>query len=161
MGGCTESNLGGTLSHNPDSKPMKTHKHSITALVALILGVPLAATAQTTILVNDTWADGDRTSSGTDGTGIDSAWYSSTGTSLTATTGSMTATVASASSLTFWTYFTASGSPVQLAVGDTLQVTMAYNVTGPGAQNTSRAFNFRFCSIPPSRSSICRFSSIR
>ncbi|MEI9962602.1 MAG: hypothetical protein WDM76_16245 [Limisphaerales bacterium] len=99
-----------------------------------------ALSSHATIIVDDTWADGNRTSSGPDGGGIDSPWYSSTGSLLVAAPGSMT--LSPSSSLTTWTYFAPSGSPIQLSVGDTLQVTLSFTITGPGAQNASRALRF-------------------
>jgi hypothetical protein len=116
----------------------KLTRFALLLSAAFISALPV----QATVILDDTWADGERASTGPDGSGIDSAWYSSTGASLNTTPGSMSASIGSGSSLTFWTYFQPSGAPIALAIGETLQVTISLNFTNIGAQNTSRAFNF-------------------
>jgi len=119
---------------------------TVAAFVAALVQQP----ARAAIILHDTWADGDRTSSGADGSGIDSPWYSSTGTSLNVSPGTMSASIAASSSLTFWTYFEPAGTPVALAnIGDSLKVTLQFNVAGVAAQNTSRAFNFGLFDYDP------------
>ncbi len=51
-------------------------KYSNSIALALTTLSTFALSSHATIIVNDTWADGDRTSSGPDGGGIDSQWFS-------------------------------------------------------------------------------------
>jgi hypothetical protein len=105
----------------------------------------ISSYATDTILVNDTWADGNRTSSGPDGGGIDSPWYATTGTALS---GTMVATLPS-TSFTFLTYFAPDATPVNLAAaGDELKLTWTFTATGINANNTSQTFNFAVVDTP-------------
>jgi pectate lyase len=123
------------------------HLRQIILGLTLMFGVAVPGYA-TDILVNDTWADGDRTSSGPDGSGIDSPWYATSGTSLTATTGKMTSTEGT-SSLTFLTYFAPDSNPVTLSgAGDELKITWTFTPTGVNANNTSQTFNFATVDTP-------------
>ena len=114
------------------------YSNSIALALATVCGFALSSYAQTdTILVNDTWADGDRTSSGPDGSGIDSAWFSSSGASLTVpAAGTMRATIG-AGSLSETTYF---ASQTLANTGDALKFTWVYTPSTI-APNTSQAFN--------------------
>jgi hypothetical protein len=114
------------------------YSNSIALALAAVCGFALSSHAQTdTILVNDTWADGDRTSTGPDGSGIDSAWFSSTAASLTVpAAGTMRAAVP-AGSLSETTYF---ASQTLAATGDALKFTWVYTPSTIAA-NTSQAFN--------------------
>jgi hypothetical protein len=114
------------------------YSNSIALALATICGFALSSYAQTdTILVNDTWADGDRTSSGPDGGGIDSAWFSSSGAALTVpAAGTMRATVG-ASSLSETTYF---ASQTLAATGDALKFTWVFTPSTL-TQNSSLGFN--------------------
>ena len=108
-------------------------------LVATI-GVALLAafSASATVLLDDTFADGTRTNQNLP---TDSAWFTTSAANMRAFTNSLSITNASGSS-SWWTYFTPSGSPVVLGVGDTLDVTLSFTVVGVGAQNSSK--NLRF-----------------
>jgi len=111
------------------------YSNSIVLALATVCGFVLSSHAQ--ILVNDTWADGDRTSSGPDGSGIDSAWFSSSGAALTVpAAGTMRAAVP-AGSLSETTYF---ASQTLAATGDALKFTWVYTPSTIAA-NTSQAFN--------------------
>src|ERR1035437_6449386 len=114
------------------------YSNSIALALATVCGFALSSYAQTdTILVNDTWADGDRTSTGPDGSGIDSAWFSSTAASLTVpAAGTMRAAVP-AGSLSETTYF---ASQTLANTGDALKFTWVYTPSTI-ASNTSQAFN--------------------
>jgi len=114
--------------------------NSIVFVLTAACAFAISSYATDTILVNDTWADGDRTSSGPDGSGIDSTWYSSSGAALTASTGSMLATIPSGS-LLFLTYFAPDATPVTLAsTGDELKITWTFTPLGLNANNTSQNF---------------------
>jgi len=113
---------------------------SLTALCAF------ATSVHANILVNDTWADGDRTS-GTPGAGGDSPWYAAAAT---------TATVPAAGDLRFTsagnalgvTYFAPAGSPVTLGDGESLSVTWVFSPTTLAAANTSQGFNVAIANSP-------------
>src|SRR4051812_6211515 len=112
--------------------------NSVILMLAAICGVASSSHAATTILVNDTWADGDRTSTGPDGSGIDSQWFGS-GSSLTVPTpGDLRGTIPTTS--TSWTtYFAAAASPITLAnPGDQLKLTWSFTPTGVNLNNTSQ-----------------------
>ena len=123
---------------------MKSSNSIALALVTLC-GMALTAYAQTdTIIVNDTFADGNRTSAGPDGSGIDSTWYSSVAADNTVTTGDMKWAVP-AGSLFNTTYFPAATSPfgpagVTLAAGQTLAVSWTFSLTGVSANNANQNF---------------------
>jgi pectate lyase len=120
----------------------------ITLILALLFGVAASGYADDIIFVNDTWADGDRTSSGPDGSGIDSPWYATSGTSLTATTGKMTATM-STNSLTFLTYFAPDSNPITLSgAGDELKITWTFTPNSVNSSNTSQNFLFATVDTP-------------
>jgi hypothetical protein len=70
-----------------------------------------------------------------------SAWFCGTSSALVGTSnGNSTNLLAqiSASSLTYWTYFAASNTPVSLTPGKTLQVTANFYTVATAAPNTSR-----------------------
>ena len=107
-----------------------------------------ALSSQANTIVNDTWADGNRTSSGPDGGGIDSPWFASTGTSLTAVPGTMSATIG-AGSLTYLTYYAPQGSPLTLAsAGDNLLITWVFTPRNVDVSNTSQGFNLAVALTP-------------
>jgi hypothetical protein len=123
--------------------------NSIVFVLTAACAFAISSYATDTILVNDTWADGDRTSSGPDGSGIDSTWYSSSGAALTASTGSMLATIPSGS-LLFLTYFAPDATPVTLAsTGDELKITWTFTPLGLNANNTSQNFVLGTVDTPP------------
>ena len=104
--------------------------------VTAVCGLALTSYATDTIIVNDTWADGNRTSTGPDGSGIDSAWFSSSSSTLTVpAAGDLRGAVGSSSS--FWlTYFP---SAVTLATaGDEMKVSWTFSMQNVDALNTSQ-----------------------
>jgi hypothetical protein len=104
--------------------------------VTAVCGLALTSYATDTIIVNDTWADGNRTSTGPDGSGIDSAWFSSSSSTLTVpAAGDLKGTVGTGSS--FWlTYFP---STVTLAnPGDEMKVSWTFSMQNVDALNTSQ-----------------------
>src|SRR3954454_24415 len=110
-------------------------KQCMRFILALILG--LAGPARAGVLLDDTWADGTRNNQNLP---TDSAWYASTGASLTATANSMSLAVGSGAIMAV-TYFTPNvAGPVQLGVGDTLKATFTLTFTGVGAPNPSQGF---------------------
>jgi hypothetical protein len=111
--------------------------YSIALAIAAVSGFALSSHATDTVIVNDTWADGDRTSSGPDGGGIDTPWYSSSAAALTVPApGTMRAAVP-ATSLSETTYF---ASQTLANTGDELMLTWTFSPTTIAA-NTSQAFN--------------------
>jgi hypothetical protein len=112
--------------------------NSIALALAAVCGFALSCYAQTdTIIVNDTWADGNRTSSGPDGGGIDAPWYSSSGAALTVpAAGTMRAAVP-AGSLSETTYY---ASQTLANTGDALKYTWVFTPSTL-TQNGSQGFN--------------------
>ena len=123
------------------------HSKSIALVLAAICGCALSSHAQ--ILVNDTWADGNRTSSGPDGGGIDSPWYfAGTGASLTATVGNLNAVIP-AGSASWVSYFAPDASPVNLAAaGDSLKISWNFTTGNIGSLNTSQNFRLALLDSP-------------
>jgi hypothetical protein len=91
------------------------------------------------IIVNDTWADGNRTSTGPDGSGIDSQWFSSSGAALTVPAAGDMRVAIPAGSLSETTYF---ASQTLANTGDELMFTWVFTPNGTlNGVNTSQAFN--------------------
>jgi pectate lyase len=106
--------------------------------------------ARATVVLDDTFADGNRN---VQSLPTGSAWFASSGSSLTATTGAMTLTMGSSAILGV-TYFTPNAtSPVSLAVGDTLSVTILFNLNGVAALNSSQGFRLAVCNFGTNRAS--------
>ena len=118
------------------------------ALVIVSSGLAMQILAQTTNLIEwqTNWPSGS-------GTGAlvtnqfdlpySSSWFSSPSAQCVGTAnGDNTATnlinYNNGSSVTFWTYFAPTNTPVTLAPGKTLQVTMNFNLVGTASQNASR-----------------------
>lgn len=116
------------------------------ALTIALLGARLQA--YPIVLLDDTWADGDRTETNLPG---ESATYVhlATGGAINVTTGNLAITQPG-SSQRLWTYFTASG-PVSLNVGETLIATIRFVPVGIYA-TTSRNFRFGVYRDPDPRS---------
>ena len=108
---------------------MKSLSQLITALT-LFTGFVLQSSA--TVIVDDTWADGSRTNAPVSSSSA--LWYVNTSTDSTnvlrTTVGSMALTNAASSRLALG-YFTADpASPVSLAVGDALKLTLVFTPVG-------------------------------
>jgi hypothetical protein len=114
-------------------------------LCVAAVAAPMAAFATDTVIVNDTFADGNRTTSGPDGGGIDSQWFASATANNTVTTGDMHWTVP-AGSLFNTTYFPSATTPfgpqaVTLAnPGDQLKVTWQFTLSTVNAANANQNF---------------------
>ena len=121
-------------------------------LCAALATTPLIASAQS--IVNDTWADGNRTSSGPDGAGIDSAWHASSGAANTVPAAGDMRWAIGAGSLFNTTYFPSSVSPfgpqsVTLAnPGDQLRVKWVFSLTGVNAANANQNFLIAVANTP-------------
>src|SRR5258705_12964343 len=86
----------------------------------------LANSGHATVLLDDPWADGTRTNQNLPS---ESAWFSSTGSALTAAMNSMNLALAGSAVMPI-TYFTTNDtSPVQLSMGDTLIATFRLTFT--------------------------------
>jgi pectate lyase len=124
------------------------HLRQIALILTFLFGVIASGHADDIILVDDTWADGNRTSFGPDGSGIDSPWFFSTNSPAGVVPGHMFATNG-ASSLTFLTYFAPDSNPVTLSgAGDTLKITWTFTPNSVNSSNTSQAFNFAVVDTP-------------
>lgn len=104
-------------------------------------------------LVNDTWLDGTRTDQengiDTDADGnIESAWFGSSATNLTASIGHLTGTVGAGSS-SWTTYFAGEGNEATLVnPGDTLTISWKFTLTGINATNNSQGFRLAAVNSP-------------
>ncbi len=127
----------------------------------LIAWFGLVVPGYAAVLLDDTWADGTRTNQNLP---TQSAWYVSTGPSLTAAANSMTLSLGSGS-VQMVTYFTASPTnPVQLSVGDKLTATFTLTVNGVAAANKSVGFrlglfDFADSTLSPKHLSADKFST--
>ncbi len=114
-------------------------RHLLCSVLVIAAMVSHAIPSHAVVILDDTWADGNRNNTSLP---TNAAWYASTGSALTATTGSMTLTLGSSAILAV-SYFTtnaASSNAVQLAVGDTLLATITFTFNGVAAENTSEGF---------------------
>ncbi len=131
----------------------------VVPVLAVLVG--LASPGSAAVLFDDTWADGTRTNQNLP---VKSAWYASTGESLTATTNSMTLALEDRAVLAM-TFFTSNAtSPVQLKVGDTLTASFTLVLDGVAAQNGSLGFrlglfNFADSTLADKRVSADSFNS--
>ncbi len=96
----------------------------VLVFVALVTALPAATT-----LLDDSFADAN---SQNQALASNSAWLFNgrSANTRTDTAGSASFAITSSSSEGFWAHFTDSGSPVTLAVGDQLTVSMTFSVTG-------------------------------
>jgi len=113
------------------------------------------------VLLDDTWADGTRTNQNPP---TQSAWYASSGPSLTAAAHPMTLSLGSGSAMAITYFTTNAASPVQLSIGDTLRATFRLTLNGVAAANGSQGFrlglfDFADSNLPPKRLSADRFGS--
>jgi hypothetical protein len=108
-----------------------------------VAALAIMAPVRAMVLLDDTWADGNRTNTSLP---TDAAWWSSSTTAgagaLTSTTGSMMGSVPPAAAALWVGYFTADGAaPVALVNnGDTLALTLRFSLTGLGTNNSSSDF---------------------
>ncbi|HEU6448434.1 MAG TPA: PEP-CTERM sorting domain-containing protein [Verrucomicrobiae bacterium] len=115
--------------------------------VLLVAVLPLISFGQTTnVIIHDTWADGNRTSTGADGSDIDSAWYSSSASTLTVpSAGDLRGTVGTGSS--FWTTYFPSAVTLNNP-GDALSLTWVFTPTGLNSGNANQGFNLAVANTP-------------
>ncbi len=108
-------------------------------VVGALIFSSFARLSSAAVWLDDVWVDGTRNNQNPP---TDSAWFASTGSSLTATTNAMSLAVGSGSIMGV-TYFTTNATnPIQLTPGDTLIATMRLNFSGVAAANTSQGFKF-------------------
>ena len=118
---------------------------------SIIVGTLLCAfvfSAHAVVILDDTFADGSRS---TQNLPTDSAWYCSSGSSLTAAPGAMTLQMGSSAILAVSYFTTSANNPVSLNVGDTLSVNITYTFAGMAAENTSQGFRLALCHFGASR----------
>ena len=121
--------------------------NSIALALVILCGMALSGVAQLTdtVIVNDTWADGNRTTAGPDGSGIDSIWHASSAGQDSVTTGDFRWTIP-AGSLFNTTYFPSGTSPygnqavTLVNPGDTLAISWTFALTGVSALNANQNF---------------------
>jgi hypothetical protein len=107
---------------------------------SIFAGIFLSAavlSAHAVTILDDTFADGTRNIQNLP---AESAWYCSSGSSLTAAPGAMTLQMGSTAILAVSYFTTNANDPVSLNVGDTLSANITYTFTGVGAVNSSQGF---------------------
>jgi len=106
--------------------------------------------AADTIIVNDTWADGNRTSVGVDGTGYDTPWYAASTSTLSTAMPPLVG--ACTTSATWWTIFSGanSGNPLVTLqnAGDEIKATLVFTPYGVAANNSSLGFDIALAKSP-------------
>jgi hypothetical protein len=126
---------------------------TIFAFVALS-GLALSSYGQTTTIINDTWADVNRTSAGPDGSGIDSQWFTSSAANMSVPGAGDLRTTPPAGSMFNTTYFPSAISPfgpagVTLTTpGQTLSVTWVFTLGGVNATNGNQNFLVAVANTP-------------
>jgi hypothetical protein len=142
---------------NQTKTRLMKYSNAIAIAAATLCGV--ASSGHAIDIVNDTFADGNRTSAGPDGFGgIDSTWYASANAASTAAAGHMYWAVP-AGSLFNTTYFPFATFPYTNTVaaanaitlvnpGDTLSVTWVFSMTGLNAGNANQNLNLALVSTP-------------
>ena len=130
--------IGRTLSRIP-AKTNRRLKNSGSRcwLVVVCLTLVMAQAGRAATILDDTFADGTRNNQNLP---TDAAWYVSSSSSWTTTTGSMAVTMGSGAILGVSYFGANSSSPISLSVGDTLTATIKFTFTGVGAPNTSAGF---------------------
>lgn len=113
----------------------------------IFLSTAVLSTQAVTIL-DDTFADGTRNIQNLP---TESAWYCSSGSSLTAAPGAMTLQMGSSAILATTYFSTSANNPVSLNIGDTLSVNITYTFTGVAPVNTSQGFRLALCHFGASR----------
>jgi PEP-CTERM motif len=129
---------------------MKYLRNIVPTVMALV-GLSLQAHAAT--IVNDTWADGNRTSTGPDGAGYDTAWYGTGGSASSfdvVAPGDLRGVVDPGSSSSWTTFITPEASPMTLgSVGDFFTITWVFTPTGVDTTgNTSQNFRLAITDTP-------------
>ncbi|MGH7952028.1 MAG: immunoglobulin domain-containing protein [Limisphaerales bacterium] len=110
----------------------------------------MAASGFASILLDDTFADGARTIQNLP---TESAWFASSGASLTTAPGAMTLAMGGSAILGV-TYFAPNAdSPIVLNVGDTLSATITFTFNGVAPLNTSQGFRIGLFDFGTNRAS--------
>lgn len=123
-----------------------TFLSKLTVAGMLLCATVLPATATT--LLDDTFADGSRSIQNLP---VESAWYASSSSSLTAAPGAMTLTLGSSAVLGV-SYFTSNpASPISLNIGDTLTANITFTFNGIAPLNTSQGFRIAICDFGTNR----------
>src|SRR5208283_5836934 len=107
----------------PCTHPVKgfSMKHLFRSVFVMAAMVGLATPSHAVVILDDTWADGNRNNTSLP---TNAAWYASNGSALTTATNSMTLTIGSSAVLAVSYFTTNAASPVQLTIGDTLLTTI-------------------------------------
>ena len=126
-------------------------KHLLCSVLVIAAMVSLAIPSHAVVILDDTWADGNRNNTSLP---TNAAWYASSGSALTATTGSMTLTLGSSAILAVSYFTTNAATPVQLTVGDTLLTTITFTFNGVAAENTSEGFRLGIYEFGSNRVSV-------
>ncbi len=124
---------------------MKALSPTVLLSALLLAAAPLS---RATVLLDDTFADGTRNNTALP---TDAAWYASSGSSLTATTGAMKL-VLGGSAILGVSYFTPNAaSQASLGIGDTLVTTITFTFNGVAPLNSSQGFRLAVCDFGANR----------
>jgi pectate lyase len=129
----------------------------IPALLCLLVILANASSQASAVTwLDDTWADGTRNNQNLP---AESAWFCSSGASLTATTNAMSLAIGSGSIMTLTYFAPTTNGPIQLAVGDTLNLTCRLTLASVGPANTSQGIKLALCNFADSTLSPKRVGS--
>jgi pectate lyase len=123
-------------------------KHLYRIAVAAISLLTSLIPAHGTVILDDTFANGTRN---VQNLPANSAWYASSGASVTAAPGAMSIAVGGSAILAV-TYFAPANAPISLDVGDTLLATINFTFNNVDTANSSQGFRFAVCDFGTTRS---------
>lgn len=138
------------FSPSVEMKPSLPSKQILSGrlLLGVISALSFTTVAQSAVIVDDTFADGSRGPTGNQNPPSSLNWYTSGAAStLIATTGTMTQS-AGASAIG---YYTTSGSPISLADGQTMTLTLSFVPTFPIALTSDNVIRFALFNSTGSR----------
>jgi pectate lyase len=122
-------------------------KHLFQIVFTFALLFLTAAPSRATTLLDDTFADGTRTSQNLP---TDSAWFFSTAADVATTTGSMSLALPSSSFMGITYFGSNSSSPVALGIGDMLTASIKFTFNNVDTANTSQGFRLALCDFADS-----------
>jgi pectate lyase len=123
-------------------------KHPYRIALAAIALLTTQIPAHATVILDDTFATGTRN---VQNLPTSSAWYFSSGGSVTASPGAMSMAMGSSAILGV-TYFAPNNAPVSLAVGDSLLATINFTFNNVDTTNSGSGFRFAVCDFGTTRS---------
>ena len=123
-------------------------KHSYRIALAAIALLTTQIPTHATVILDDTFANGTRN---VQNLPTSSAWFASSGASVTAAPGAMSIAMGGTAILAV-TYFAPANAPVSLGVGDTLLATINFTFNNVDTANSGSGFRFAVCDFGTTRS---------